>query len=145
MSVTEQAEAGAVSESDRQAPEHVPSGHDRFRHRPTPLLSLHHVQVFGRGLSFPKAGENARTLQPHDNVAQVSTCLQVLSEPWKLSTSQTPQQQLNLMDINKFPNYVGAGGGFGPVSEILGYYLFSGSIKRSDPSINRLQIFPRRI
>ncbi|XP_019712682.1 carnitine O-palmitoyltransferase 1, muscle isoform [Hippocampus comes] len=42
---------------------------------------------------------------------------QVLSEPWKLSTSQTPQQQLNLMDINKFPNYVGAGGGFGPVAD----------------------------
>lgn len=42
--------------------------------------------------------------------------LQVLSEPWKLSTSQTPQQQLNLVDINKFPKYVGAGGGFGPVS-----------------------------
>lgn len=42
--------------------------------------------------------------------------IQVLSEPWKLSTSQTPQQQLNLVDINKFPKYVGAGGGFGPVS-----------------------------
>ena len=47
-------------------------------------------------------------------------CLaQVLSEPWKLSTSQTPQQQLNLVDINKFPRYVGAGGGFGPVSSPL--------------------------
>ncbi|XP_061628989.1 carnitine O-palmitoyltransferase 1, muscle isoform isoform X1 [Phyllopteryx taeniolatus] len=42
---------------------------------------------------------------------------QVLSEPWKLSTSQTPQQQLNLVDINKFPKYVGAGGGFGPVAD----------------------------
>lgn len=42
--------------------------------------------------------------------------LQVLSEPWRLSTSQTPQQQLNLVDVNKFPKYVGAGGGFGPVS-----------------------------
>uniref|UniRef100_A0A8C5AGG8 Carnitine O-palmitoyltransferase 1, muscle isoform n=1 Tax=Gadus morhua TaxID=8049 RepID=A0A8C5AGG8_GADMO len=28
---------------------------------------------------------------------------QVLSEPWKLSTSQTPQQQLNLVDINNSP------------------------------------------
>lgn len=45
-------------------------------------------------------------------------CFQVLSEPWKLSTSQTPQQQLNLVDINKFPKYVGAGGGFGPVSTL---------------------------
>ncbi|KAM8861501.1 carnitine O-palmitoyltransferase 1, muscle isoform 2-T3 [Synchiropus picturatus] len=42
---------------------------------------------------------------------------QVLSEPWKLSTSQTPQQQLNLVDINKFPKYVSAGGGFGPVAD----------------------------
>uniref|UniRef100_A0A7N6A8G5 Carnitine O-palmitoyltransferase 1, muscle isoform n=1 Tax=Anabas testudineus TaxID=64144 RepID=A0A7N6A8G5_ANATE len=41
----------------------------------------------------------------------------VLSEPWKLSTSQTPQQQLNLVDINKFPKYVGSGGGFGPVAD----------------------------
>uniref|UniRef100_A0AAQ5ZGH4 Carnitine O-palmitoyltransferase 1, muscle isoform n=1 Tax=Amphiprion ocellaris TaxID=80972 RepID=A0AAQ5ZGH4_AMPOC len=41
----------------------------------------------------------------------------VLSEPWKLSTSQTPQQQLNLVDINKFPKYVSAGGGFGPVAD----------------------------
>lgn len=44
--------------------------------------------------------------------------LQVLSEPWRLSTSQTPQQQLNLVDIQKFPKYVGAGGGFGPVSDL---------------------------
>ncbi|KAM6961423.1 carnitine O-palmitoyltransferase 1, muscle isoform [Aplochiton taeniatus] len=42
---------------------------------------------------------------------------QVLSEPWRLSTSQTPQQQLNLVDINKFPKYVSAGGGFGPVAD----------------------------
>ncbi|XP_005746033.1 carnitine O-palmitoyltransferase 1, muscle isoform isoform X2 [Pundamilia nyererei] len=41
----------------------------------------------------------------------------VLSEPWKLSTSQTPQQQLNLVDINKFPKYVCGGGGFGPVAD----------------------------
>uniref|UniRef100_A0A671L335 Carnitine O-palmitoyltransferase 1, muscle isoform n=1 Tax=Sinocyclocheilus anshuiensis TaxID=1608454 RepID=A0A671L335_9TELE len=42
---------------------------------------------------------------------------QVLSEPWRLSTSQTPQQQLNLIDTQKFPKYVGAGGGFGPVAD----------------------------
>ncbi|KAF3688926.1 Carnitine O-palmitoyltransferase 1, liver isoform [Channa argus] len=41
----------------------------------------------------------------------------VLSEPWRLSTSQTPQQQLNIVDINKFTKYVGAGGGFGPVAD----------------------------
>ncbi|TRY62416.1 hypothetical protein DNTS_031825 [Danionella cerebrum] len=42
---------------------------------------------------------------------------QVLSEPWRLSTSQTPQQQLNLIDMQKFPKYVSAGGGFGPVAD----------------------------
>ncbi|KAM9854109.1 carnitine O-palmitoyltransferase 1, muscle isoform [Aulostomus maculatus] len=42
---------------------------------------------------------------------------QVLSEPWRLSTSQTPQQQINLVDINKFPKFVCAGGGFGPVAD----------------------------
>ncbi|TSK38336.1 Carnitine O-palmitoyltransferase 1, liver isoform [Bagarius yarrelli] len=45
---------------------------------------------------------------------------QVLSEPWRLSTSQTPQQQLNLVDIQKFPRFVGAGGGFGPDSHRFG-------------------------
>ncbi|KAJ8245468.1 hypothetical protein GJAV_G00271070 [Gymnothorax javanicus] len=42
---------------------------------------------------------------------------QVLSEPWRLSTSQTPQQQLNLINFQKFPQYVCAGGGFGPVAD----------------------------
>ncbi|KAF1562662.1 Carnitine O-palmitoyltransferase 1, muscle isoform, partial [Eudyptes schlegeli] len=41
---------------------------------------------------------------------------QVLSEPWRLSTSQTPQQQLKLCDLNKHPDLVSTGGGFGPVS-----------------------------
>ncbi|GCB68533.1 hypothetical protein scyTo_0013840 [Scyliorhinus torazame] len=41
---------------------------------------------------------------------------EVLSEPWKLSTSQTPHQLLELVDLNKFPEYVSSGGGFGPVS-----------------------------
>ncbi|XP_037538756.1 carnitine O-palmitoyltransferase 1, muscle isoform isoform X2 [Nematolebias whitei] len=70
----------------------------------------------------------------------------VLSEPWKLSTSQTPQQQLNLVDINKFPKYVGAGGGFGPVADdgygvsyiIIGENLvtFHISSKFSSPDTN---------
>ncbi|MGH0162371.1 UNVERIFIED_CONTAM: hypothetical protein FKN15_071914 [Acipenser sinensis] len=42
---------------------------------------------------------------------------QVLSEPWRLSTSQTPQQQLNMIDLNKYPQYISAGGGFGPVAD----------------------------
>ncbi|XP_040452496.1 carnitine O-palmitoyltransferase 1, muscle isoform [Falco naumanni] len=42
---------------------------------------------------------------------------QVLSEPWRLSTSQTPQQQLKMFDLNKYPDYVSSGGGFGPVAD----------------------------
>lgn len=40
---------------------------------------------------------------------------EVLSEPWRLSTSQTPASQTNLID-NKNPLTISAGGGFGPVS-----------------------------
>ncbi|KRX42769.1 Carnitine O-palmitoyltransferase 1, liver isoform, partial [Trichinella sp. T6] len=42
---------------------------------------------------------------------------EVLSEPWRLSTSQTPQQQTDLVDTRKYPDYVSAGGGFGPVAD----------------------------
>lgn len=42
---------------------------------------------------------------------------QVLSEPWKLSTSQTPHGQAGLIDLKKNPNYISAGGGFGPVAD----------------------------
>lgn len=42
---------------------------------------------------------------------------QVLAEPWRLSTSQTPQQQVELFDLERNPEYVSSGGGFGPVSE----------------------------
>ncbi len=42
---------------------------------------------------------------------------EVLSEPWRLSTSQTPASQTNLINFNKNPEYTSAGGGFGPVSE----------------------------
>ncbi|OWK50807.1 Carnitine O-palmitoyltransferase 1, muscle isoform [Lonchura striata] len=41
----------------------------------------------------------------------------VLSEPWRLSTSQTPQQQLRMFDLNQFPDHVSSGGGFGPVAD----------------------------
>ncbi|XP_075772834.1 LOW QUALITY PROTEIN: carnitine O-palmitoyltransferase 1, muscle isoform [Pelodiscus sinensis] len=53
---------------------------------------------------------------------------QVLAEPWRLSTSQTPQQQLGLYDPEKTQNLVSAGGGFGPVADD-GYgvsYIISG-------------------
>lgn len=46
--------------------------------------------------------------------------LQVLSEPWRLSTSQTAQFQIRMFDPNKYPNHLAAGGGFGPVSALEG-------------------------
>ncbi|XP_065738383.1 carnitine O-palmitoyltransferase 1, liver isoform isoform X3 [Phocoena phocoena] len=42
---------------------------------------------------------------------------EVLSEPWRLSTSQTPQQQVELFNLEKNPEYVSSGGGFGPVAD----------------------------
>ncbi|XP_029656491.1 carnitine O-palmitoyltransferase 1, liver isoform isoform X2 [Octopus sinensis] len=42
---------------------------------------------------------------------------EVLSEPWRLSTSQTPHQQTDKFDLNKNPEYISAGGGFGPVAD----------------------------
>ena len=41
---------------------------------------------------------------------------QVLSEPWRLSTSQTPLQQMELFDLKNNPEFISLGGGFGPVS-----------------------------
>ncbi|KAB1270185.1 Carnitine O-palmitoyltransferase 1; muscle isoform [Camelus dromedarius] len=42
---------------------------------------------------------------------------QVLSEPWRLSTSQIAQFQIRMFDPNKYPNHLAAGGGFGPVAD----------------------------
>ncbi|XP_070622162.1 carnitine O-palmitoyltransferase 1, liver isoform isoform X2 [Erythrolamprus reginae] len=39
---------------------------------------------------------------------------EVLAEPWRLSTSQTPQQHI---DLNKNPGMESSGGGFGPVAD----------------------------
>ncbi|XP_053497455.1 carnitine O-palmitoyltransferase 1, liver isoform isoform X1 [Ictalurus furcatus] len=68
---------------------------------------------------------------------------EVLSEPWRLSTSQTPLQQVDLFDLKKHPEYITSGGGFGPVADdgygvsyiILGEDLinFHISSKRSSP------------
>lgn len=42
---------------------------------------------------------------------------EVLSEPWRLSTSQTPIQQIELFDLKNHPDYISLGGGFGPVAD----------------------------
>ncbi|XP_078113668.1 carnitine O-palmitoyltransferase 1, liver isoform isoform X2 [Sander vitreus] len=42
---------------------------------------------------------------------------EVLSEPWRLSTSQTPMQQVELFDLVRHPEFVSSGGGFGPVAD----------------------------
>lgn len=42
---------------------------------------------------------------------------EVLSEPWRLSTSQTPHGQTSKMDLKKHPECISAGGGFGPVAD----------------------------
>ncbi|KAM4524282.1 carnitine O-palmitoyltransferase 1, liver isoform 2-T2 [Odontesthes bonariensis] len=42
---------------------------------------------------------------------------EVLSEPWRLSTSQTSVQQVELFDLVNHPEYISCGGGFGPVAD----------------------------
>ncbi|KAJ8970433.1 hypothetical protein NQ314_001228 [Rhamnusium bicolor] len=42
---------------------------------------------------------------------------EVLSEPWRLSTSQTPHGQTTRLDLKKHPKCISAGGGFGPVAD----------------------------
>ncbi|EGD77282.1 hypothetical protein PTSG_12715 [Salpingoeca rosetta] len=42
---------------------------------------------------------------------------EVLSEPWYLSTSQTPVQQTALFDLKNNLDKISAGGGFGPVTD----------------------------
>jgi len=70
----------------------------------------------------------------------------VLSEPWVLSTSQTAVNQTMRLNLQKYPNRVCAGGGFGPVAE-KGYglsYIITGedlisihiSCKNSCPHTN---------
>lgn len=53
---------------------------------------------------------------------------EVINEPWRLSTSQTPHGQTPKIDLKKFPGLTTPGGGFGPVS-FEGYsvsYIISG-------------------
>ncbi|XP_058800409.1 carnitine O-palmitoyltransferase 1, muscle isoform-like [Phymastichus coffea] len=42
---------------------------------------------------------------------------EVFTQPWQLSTSQTPQNQLFKMDSKRYPEVITGGGGFGPVDE----------------------------
>ncbi|KAL1502335.1 hypothetical protein ABEB36_007490 [Hypothenemus hampei] len=42
---------------------------------------------------------------------------EVLSESWRLSTSQTPHGQTKRMDLTRHPKCISAGGGFGPVAD----------------------------
>ncbi|XP_065211609.1 carnitine O-palmitoyltransferase 1, liver isoform isoform X2 [Planococcus citri] len=70
----------------------------------------------------------------------------VLSEPWRLSTSQTPHGQTNRFNAKENPDCISAGGGFGPVADD-GYgvsYIVAGedliffhiSSKLSNPQTN---------
>ncbi|XP_013401422.1 carnitine O-palmitoyltransferase 1, liver isoform [Lingula anatina] len=71
---------------------------------------------------------------------------EVLGEPWRLSTSQTPHTQTDRLDLLKHPDHICAGGGFGPVADdgygvsyiIAGEYtiFFHVSCKRSCAETN---------
>lgn len=113
-----------AEKGSRKAPKYVPPGNDGTRHRPSSLLSLCGLQIPGRGLRLPQGGMKLGRchavfcwrllpIAPIEN--SIRGAFQVLSEPWRLSTSQTPLQQLELFDLVKHPEYVSSGGGFGPV------------------------------
>ncbi|XP_077357890.1 carnitine O-palmitoyltransferase 1, liver isoform isoform X1 [Festucalex cinctus] len=56
---------------------------------------------------------------------------EVLSEPWRLSTSQTSIQQVELFDLVNHPEYISCGGGFGPVADDgygVSYYIVGESM-----------------
>lgn len=42
---------------------------------------------------------------------------EVLSDPWILSTSQSPHGQTARIDVKKYPQLIGPGGGFGPAAK----------------------------
>lgn len=42
---------------------------------------------------------------------------EVLGEPWRLSTSQTPHRQTDLLPLKHYPKHLCGGGGFGPVAD----------------------------
>lgn len=52
------------------------------------------------------------------HLTTAASLLQVLSEPWRLSTSQIAQFQIRMFDPDQYPNHLGPGGGFGPVSAL---------------------------
>jgi carnitine O-palmitoyltransferase 1 len=77
---------------------------------------------------------------------------EVLSEPWRLSTSQTPHGQTPKLDLKKYPRCISAGGGFGPVADD-GYgvsYIIAGedliffhiTSKRSSPETVSSHVTP---
>uniref|UniRef100_A0AAQ4P2Z6 carnitine O-palmitoyltransferase n=1 Tax=Gasterosteus aculeatus aculeatus TaxID=481459 RepID=A0AAQ4P2Z6_GASAC len=76
---------------------------------------------------------------------------EVLSEPWRLSTSQTPLQQVELFDLVRHPEYVSAGGGFGPVADdgygvsyiILGENLINFHISSKHSSPETVSLIPK--
>lgn len=90
------------------------TGHGIDRH----LFCLYVVSKYlGEDSSFLKEVRLLRFVETRgvSRVFKEPVVLQVLSEPWRLSTSQTPLQQVELFDLVRHPEYVSAGGGFGPV------------------------------
>lgn len=69
-----------------------------------------------------------RHLCPNVQKSLLSLTFQVLSEPWRLSTSQTPVQQMELFDLKNNPEFISLGGGFGPVSETHSHLVVTANV-----------------
>ncbi|CAF0774253.1 unnamed protein product [Brachionus calyciflorus] len=89
-----------------------------------------HVQQYRDAMTGKGVDRHLFTLYVVSRYLEVDTPFlkEILSEPWRLSTSQTPSNQTNLLDVDKLPEFKSCGGGFGPVADD-GYgvsYVFSG-------------------
>jgi carnitine O-palmitoyltransferase 1 len=78
-----------------------------------------HVRLYRDGMAGKGVDRHLFALYVVSRYLEVESPFleKVLKEPWHLSTSQTPHQQTTLIDLNKNPQFVSAGGGFGPVSD----------------------------
>uniref|UniRef100_A0A8C5HHB8 carnitine O-palmitoyltransferase n=1 Tax=Gouania willdenowi TaxID=441366 RepID=A0A8C5HHB8_GOUWI len=78
---------------------------------------------------------------------------EVLSEPWRLSTSQTPVQQMELFDLKNHPDFVSLGGGFGPVADdgygvsyiIVGEDMINFHVSSKHSCTDTVTVFPKSI
>lgn len=105
------------------AGEHRPGDQGRWSGRPPHWLTSAPWARTTPGSHGAQAPPVSRHVLSSGHLTAAASLLQVLSEPWRLSTSQSAQFQIRMFDPNKYPNHLGPGGGFGPVSALEGGWV----------------------